>query len=152
MPAKQNRGGYVLLCTFFDKAQLCSEVCSCGGISHACCLRCDLANQVPEHTCLQHLPVQGDGPIALVMVPTRELVVQIGKDIKRFARSANSCCVCVYGGTGVGSQVTSMCSIQLRSACKSKLAALTGTQQTVIHASQLTCAPLRPPLLMLSYT
>ena len=55
--------------------------------------------------CLTSMVVQGDGPIALVMAPTRELVVQIGKDINRFSRSANLRCVCVYGGTGVGSQV-----------------------------------------------
>lgn len=60
-------------------------------------------------TSLKHLPVQGDGPIALVMAPTRELIVQIGKDINRFARSANIRCVCVYGGTGVGSQVSLVC-------------------------------------------
>lgn len=29
---------------------------------------------------------QGDGPIGLVMAPTRELVVQIGKDVRKFAR------------------------------------------------------------------
>ena len=49
--------------------------------------------------------LQDDGPIALIMAPTRELVVQIGKDVNRFAKSAAIRCVCVYGGTGLGSQV-----------------------------------------------
>ena len=52
--------------------------------------------------------MQGDGPIALIMAPTRELIVQIGKDVNRFAKSTGFRCVCVYGGTGVGSQVSCM--------------------------------------------
>ena len=43
---------------------------------------------------------EGDGPIAIIMSPTRELCMQIGKDIKRFSKSLNLRAVCVYGGTG----------------------------------------------------
>lgn len=48
---------------------------------------------------------QGDGPIALVMAPTRELVQQIGKDVKRFGRVLGIVCVCVFGGSGIANQV-----------------------------------------------
>lgn len=43
---------------------------------------------------------EGDGPIAIIMSPTRELCMQIGKDIKKFSKSLNLRAVCVYGGTG----------------------------------------------------
>ncbi|KAK9809677.1 hypothetical protein WJX73_003655 [Symbiochloris irregularis] len=51
---------------------------------------------------------QHDGPIALIMAPTRELVAQIGKDVNRFAKQLMITCVCVYGGSGVGSQITDL--------------------------------------------
>ena len=50
----------------------------------------------------------GDGPVALVMAPTRELVQQIGKDVKRFAKSAGIRLVCVYGGSGVSDQISAL--------------------------------------------
>lgn len=44
---------------------------------------------------------EGDGPISIIMTPTRELCMQIGKDIKKFSKSLNIRAVCVYGGTGL---------------------------------------------------
>lgn len=43
---------------------------------------------------------EGDGPVAIIMSPTRELCMQIGKDIKKFSKPLNLRAVCVYGGTG----------------------------------------------------
>ena len=40
-------------------------------------------------------------PQALVVCPTRELCMQIGKDAKKFCKSLNLRVVCVYGGTGI---------------------------------------------------
>ena len=51
---------------------------------------------------------QGEGPIGLAMAPTRELVVQISKDVKKFAKSENLACVAVYGGSGVANQITEL--------------------------------------------
>ena len=51
---------------------------------------------------------QGDGPIGLAMAPTRELVVQIARDVKKFAKSENLACVAVYGGSGVANQITEL--------------------------------------------
>ncbi|KAI3433563.1 hypothetical protein D9Q98_003374 [Chlorella vulgaris] len=51
---------------------------------------------------------QGDGPVALGMAPTRELVTQIGKEVKRFAKTAGLTCVCVYGGSGVANQISEL--------------------------------------------
>ncbi|XP_047031906.1 probable ATP-dependent RNA helicase DDX46 [Helicoverpa zea] len=49
-----------------------------------------------------------DGPIALIMTPTRELCMQIGKDIKKFAKSLGLRVVCVYGGTGISEQIAEL--------------------------------------------
>lgn len=48
---------------------------------------------------------EGDGPIALIMAPTRELVRQIHADTKKFAKLLNLVSVAVYGGTGVATQI-----------------------------------------------
>ncbi|CAG9788810.1 unnamed protein product [Diatraea saccharalis] len=49
-----------------------------------------------------------DGPISLIMTPTRELCMQIGKDIKKFAKSLGLRVVCVYGGTGISEQIAEL--------------------------------------------
>lgn len=50
----------------------------------------------------------GDGPIAIIMSPTRELCMQIGKDIKKFSKSLNLRACCVYGGTGISEQIAEL--------------------------------------------
>ncbi|KAK4775884.1 hypothetical protein SAY87_023845 [Trapa incisa] len=52
--------------------------------------------------------VAGDGPIGLVMAPTRELVQQIHSDIKKFAKPIGVRCVPVYGGSGVAQQISEL--------------------------------------------
>ncbi|XP_030466920.1 DEAD-box ATP-dependent RNA helicase 42 [Syzygium oleosum] len=52
--------------------------------------------------------VAGDGPIGLVMAPTRELVQQIHSDIKKFAKGIGVRCVPVYGGSGVAQQISEL--------------------------------------------
>lgn len=42
----------------------------------------------------------GDGPIALIMAPTRELVQQISKEVKTFARPLGLINIAVFGGSG----------------------------------------------------
>ena len=61
-----------------------------------------------RHIKAQRQLEQGDGPIGLAMAPTRELVVQISKDVKKFAKSENLACVAVYGGSGVANQITEL--------------------------------------------
>ncbi|XP_033229972.1 probable ATP-dependent RNA helicase DDX46 isoform X2 [Belonocnema kinseyi] len=51
---------------------------------------------------------EGDGPIALIMTPTRELCMQIGKDSKKFTKSLGLSHVCVYGGTGISEQIAEL--------------------------------------------
>jgi ATP-dependent RNA helicase DDX46/PRP5 len=48
---------------------------------------------------------QGDGPVGMIMGPTRELVTQIGKDCKKFGRAVGLVAVSVYGGSGVAAQI-----------------------------------------------
>uniref|UniRef100_T1P965 Probable ATP-dependent RNA helicase DDX46 n=1 Tax=Musca domestica TaxID=7370 RepID=T1P965_MUSDO len=50
----------------------------------------------------------GDGPISIIMAPTRELCMQIGKDIRKFSKSLNLRVVCVYGGTGMFEQIAEL--------------------------------------------
>ncbi|XP_046639989.1 probable ATP-dependent RNA helicase DDX46 [Daphnia pulicaria] len=49
-----------------------------------------------------------DGPIAIIMSPTRELCLQIGKECKRFTKSLNLRVVTVYGGTGISEQIAEL--------------------------------------------
>ncbi|KAF5306266.1 hypothetical protein FQA39_LY08964 [Lamprigera yunnana] len=49
-----------------------------------------------------------DGPVSIIMTPTRELCMQIGKDIKKFTKSLNLHAVCVYGGTGISEQIAEL--------------------------------------------
>ncbi|CAM6083109.1 unnamed protein product [Calypogeia fissa] len=51
---------------------------------------------------------QGDGPIGLIMAPTRELVQQIYSDIKKFSKGMGLTCVPVYGGSGVAQQISDL--------------------------------------------
>mmetsp|Transcript_28873 Transcript_28873/g.28560 ORF Transcript_28873/g.28560 Transcript_28873/m.28560 type:complete len:586 (-) Transcript_28873:1626-3383(-) len=50
----------------------------------------------------------GDGPIALILAPTRELAFQIYAEAKSFCKHLNLRCVCVYGGSGVSTQLSDL--------------------------------------------
>ncbi|KAK9056131.1 hypothetical protein SSX86_027220 [Deinandra increscens subsp. villosa] len=50
----------------------------------------------------------GDGPIGLIMAPTRELVQQIHSDIRKFTKVMGLHCVPVYGGSGVAQQISEL--------------------------------------------
>jgi len=45
-----------------------------------------------------------DGPIAIILTPTRELALQITKDAKQFAQKVNLRVSCIYGGTAISEQ------------------------------------------------
>ncbi|VDO94496.1 unnamed protein product [Soboliphyme baturini] len=49
-----------------------------------------------------------DGPIALIMTPTRELAMQIAKQCRKFTRALGLNTVCVYGGTGISEQIAEL--------------------------------------------
>ena len=51
-------------------------------------------------------PLEGtDGPIGLIMTPTRELATQIHKDCKPFLKSMGLRAVCAYGGAPIKDQI-----------------------------------------------
>ncbi|KAF4688544.1 ATP-dependent RNA helicase dbp2 [Perkinsus olseni] len=51
---------------------------------------------------------RGDGPIVLVLAPTRELAVQTQEECNRFGRSSRIRNTCVYGGTPRGPQARAL--------------------------------------------
>ena len=50
------------------------------------------------HVMAQPTIKRGDGPIVLVMAPTRELCMQIEQEAKRFASVCQLTTLAVYGG------------------------------------------------------
>uniref|UniRef100_A0A0M3I4P4 Probable ATP-dependent RNA helicase DDX46 n=1 Tax=Ascaris lumbricoides TaxID=6252 RepID=A0A0M3I4P4_ASCLU len=46
-----------------------------------------------------------DGPIAVIMSPTRELAMQTWKEANKFAKPLNIRVACVYGGVGISDQI-----------------------------------------------
>ncbi|TGZ60095.1 hypothetical protein CRM22_008741 [Opisthorchis felineus] len=69
-----------------------------------------LAFLVPLMRHLEHQdPLEpGDGPIALLLAPTRELALQIFKEAKKLAQAVDARVVCVYGGTGISEQIAEL--------------------------------------------
>ena len=57
------------------------------------------------HINAQPLLAPGDGPIVLVLAPTRELAVQIQQEITKFGKSSRIRNTCVYGGVPKGPQI-----------------------------------------------
>lgn len=51
---------------------------------------------------------EGEGPIALIMVPTRELALQVYNDTKIFCKPIGLNAVCIYGGGGVAGQLSEL--------------------------------------------
>lgn len=49
-----------------------------------------------------------DGPIALILSPTRELAIQIYNECKKFCKVLKLRPVCVYGGTGISDQIADL--------------------------------------------
>jgi ATP-dependent RNA helicase DDX46/PRP5 len=49
-----------------------------------------------------------DGPISLIMTPTRELATQIHRDCKAFLKSMNLRSVCAYGGAPIRDQIAEL--------------------------------------------
>ncbi|XP_031375976.1 DEAD-box ATP-dependent RNA helicase 30-like isoform X2 [Punica granatum] len=57
------------------------------------------------HVSAQPRLVQGDGPIVLVLAPTRELAMQIQQEALKFGSHANIRSTCIYGGAPKGPQI-----------------------------------------------
>ncbi|KDO69503.1 hypothetical protein CISIN_1g013176mg [Citrus sinensis] len=57
------------------------------------------------HVSAQPRLVQGEGPIVLVLAPTRELAVQIQEEALKFGSRAGIRSTCIYGGAPKGPQI-----------------------------------------------
>ena len=51
---------------------------------------------------------EGEGPIGLILGPTRELAVQVYSEARKFAKAVGLRVVCVYGGSGVAEQIAGL--------------------------------------------
>jgi superfamily II DNA/RNA helicase len=60
---------------------------------------------IPAWLCLCCSSERGDGPIVLIVAPTRELAVQIQEECHKFGSSSRIKHTCVYGGAPRGPQV-----------------------------------------------
>ncbi len=49
-----------------------------------------------------------DGPIAIIMTPTRELAMQIAKECKKFTKHLGINVVAIYGGTSISEQIAEL--------------------------------------------
>jgi ATP-dependent RNA helicase DDX46/PRP5 len=49
-----------------------------------------------------------EGPISLIMAPTRELAFQIYNETRVYCKALNLRCVCVYGGAGIAGQLSEL--------------------------------------------
>ncbi|KAF4729385.1 ATP-dependent RNA helicase dbp2 [Perkinsus olseni] len=69
-----------------------------------------LAFMIPAviHINAQPYLQKGDGPIVLILAPTRELALQIKAECDRFGRSSRITNTCVYGGTPRGPQARAL--------------------------------------------
>jgi len=50
----------------------------------------------------------GDGPVALIMVPTRELAMQVYREVHKFSRATGIRVVAIYGGAPVKQQIAEL--------------------------------------------
>ena len=55
--------------------------------------------------CFSDSYFQGDGPIVLVLAPTRELAIQIQQEANKFGSSSRIKNTCLYGGAPKGPQI-----------------------------------------------
>jgi len=62
------------------------------------------------HINAQPLLEPGDGPIVLILAPTRELALQIQEECKKFGKSSRIRSTCVYGGVPKGQQIRELSS------------------------------------------
>uniref|UniRef100_A0A6A7FPL7 Probable ATP-dependent RNA helicase DDX46 n=1 Tax=Hirondellea gigas TaxID=1518452 RepID=A0A6A7FPL7_9CRUS len=60
-----------------------------------------------RHVVDQPALLDTDGPIAIIMTPTRELAMQIGRECRKFCKSSLRVSV-VYGGTGISEQIAEL--------------------------------------------
>lgn len=51
---------------------------------------------------------EGDGPIAVIMTPTRELALQIYNECRRLSQPLGLTSICLYGGAGISDQIAQL--------------------------------------------
>ena len=61
-----------------------------------------------KHVLDQQALKEGDGPIALIMAPTRELAHQIYVEARSFTHALNLNIVCCVGGAGIAGQLSEL--------------------------------------------
>ncbi|XP_020211992.1 DEAD-box ATP-dependent RNA helicase 30 isoform X2 [Cajanus cajan] len=86
------------------------------------------------HVNAQPRLAQGDGPIVLVLAPTRELAVQIQEEALKFGSRANIRSTCVYGGAPKGPQIRELRrGVEIVIATPGRLIDMLEAQHTNLH-------------------
>ena len=69
-----------------------------------------LAFLLPMLRHIMHQPAldYADGPIGVILTPTRELAIQIYNECKKFCKPLGLHPICVYGGTGISEQIADL--------------------------------------------
>ena len=94
-----------------------------------------------RHVCDQPPLGEGEGPIALILAPSRELTVQIYTEAKKFAKLLNLRVAAIYGGAPVAEQIAELKrGSEIVVACPGRLIdILTMNAGRVISLSRVTC-------------
>lgn len=91
---------------------------------------------------------QGDGPIVLVVAPTRELAVQIKEECDKFGRSSEIKNTCVYGGVPKRIQVNDLNrGVEIVIATPGRLIDLLESGKTNLRRVTYLVSPASPSLL-----
>ena len=61
-----------------------------------------------RHCLYQPALDENDGPIAIMMTPTRELALQIYKETRKFCKPLKLTVACIYGGSGISEQIAEL--------------------------------------------
>ncbi|KAI5968895.1 PRP5 [Candida theae] len=61
-----------------------------------------------RHIQEQPLSASGDGPVAIVLSPTRELALQIEQEVLNFTKNSDKRVTCCYGGSKIENQISDL--------------------------------------------
>lgn len=101
-------GSFWIISVVLDLMSCCCPDVDCSPIGGNCLSRNNSAYTIPKFSFLQPYLKPGEGPIVLVLAPTRELAVQIKEECDKFGASSEIKNTVVYGGVPKHKQVRTL--------------------------------------------